>query len=54
MGELSTVVVSSPDMAKDIMKTHDLSFVHRSHEWPSAKILAYEATHIVFAPYGDY
>ncbi|XP_028754934.1 cytochrome P450 71D8-like [Neltuma alba] len=53
IGELSTVVVSSPDMAKQIMKTHDLAFVQRP-QISSAKIFAYGSTDIAFAPYGDY
>ncbi|XP_054778522.1 cytochrome P450 71D8-like [Prosopis cineraria] len=53
IGEISTVVVSSPDMAKEIMKTHDLAFVHRP-QISSARIFAYGATDIAFAPYGEY
>jgi hypothetical protein len=53
LGEISAVVVSSPDIAKEIMKTHDLSFVHRP-ELLCPKILSYESTDIAFAPYGDY
>nr|AFK45297.1 unknown [Lotus japonicus] len=53
LGESSTVVVSSPDMAKEIMKTHGLAFAQRP-ELLSPKILAYGSTDIAFAPYGDY
>lgn len=53
LGEISAVVVSSPDIAKEIMKTHDLSFVHRP-ELLCPKILSYESTDIAFVPYGDY
>ncbi|CAJ1941489.1 unnamed protein product [Sphenostylis stenocarpa] len=53
LGEISAVIVSSPDMAKEIMKTHDLNFVQRP-ELLCPKILAYESTDIAFAPYGDY
>lgn len=53
LGEISAVVVSSPDMAKEIMKTHDLNFVQRP-ELLSPKILAYDSADIAFAPYGDY
>lgn len=53
LGEISAVVVSSPDMAKEVMKTHDLSFVQRP-ELLCPKILAYGSTDIAFAPYGDY
>ena len=53
VGQLSTVVVSSPDMAKQIMKTHDLAFVHRSHV-SSSEVFTYGYTNVAFAPYGDY
>ncbi|KAK7262085.1 hypothetical protein RJT34_29645 [Clitoria ternatea] len=53
LGEISAVVVSSPDMAKEIMKTHDLNFVQRP-QLLCPKILAYDSTDIAFAPYGDY
>ncbi|XP_020230752.1 cytochrome P450 71D8 [Cajanus cajan] len=53
LGEISAVVVSSPDMAKEIMKTHDLNFVQRP-QLLCPQILAYESTDIAFSPYGDY
>ncbi|KAF7836092.1 cytochrome P450 71D8-like [Senna tora] len=53
LGEISVVVVSSPEMAKEIMKTHDLSFAQRP-ELLSSKYMAYGSTDIAFAPYGDY
>lgn len=53
LGEISAVVVSSSDMAKEIMKTRDLNFVQRP-ELLCPKIMAYDSTDIAFAPYGDY
>jgi len=53
LGEISAMVVSSPDLAKEIMKTNDLSFVQRP-ELLAPKILSYDSTDIVYAPYGDY
>ncbi|MED6157117.1 hypothetical protein PIB30_020273 [Stylosanthes scabra] len=53
LGEISTVVVSSPDMAKQIMNTHDLAFSQRP-QLLTPKILAYDSTDIAFAPYGHY
>ena len=53
LGEISAVIVSSPDMAKEIMKTHDLNFVQRP-QLLCPKILAYGSTDIAFAPYGEY
>ncbi|XP_054801147.1 cytochrome P450 71D8-like [Prosopis cineraria] len=53
LGEISAVIVSSPEMAKEIMKTHDLTFAQRG-EILGAKIIAYDSTDIAFAPYGEY
>ncbi|AES92778.1 cytochrome P450 family 71 protein [Medicago truncatula] len=53
LGEISTIVVSSPDLAKEILKTRDLAFVQRP-KLIAPNILAYDSTGIVFAPYGDY
>ncbi|KAK7309257.1 hypothetical protein RJT34_05830 [Clitoria ternatea] len=53
LGEISLVVVSSPRLAKEIMKTHDVAFVQRP-QLLSPQILAYGATDIAFSPYGDY
>ncbi|XP_028768628.1 cytochrome P450 71D8-like [Neltuma alba] len=53
LGELSTVIISSPDMAKEIMKTHDLAFAQRPCT-SSAKIVSYGSADIAFAPYGNY
>ncbi|KAG4149432.1 hypothetical protein ERO13_D05G335000v2 [Gossypium hirsutum] len=53
LGQISTVVVSSAEMAKDIMKTHDIVFANRP-VLASAKILTYGCTDIAFTPYGNY
>ncbi|KAH1063713.1 hypothetical protein J1N35_028700 [Gossypium stocksii] len=53
LGQVSTVVVSSPEMAKEIMKTHDIVFANRPF-LVVAKITTYECTDIVFSPYGTY
>jgi cytochrome P450 len=53
LGQTSAVVVSSPETAKQVMKTHDLLLATR----PSilaVEILSYERKNIAFAPYGDY
>ncbi|KAF7840530.1 cytochrome P450 71D8-like [Senna tora] len=50
LGELSTVIASSPEMAKEIMKTHDLAFVDR----PKLGTLIFGLDGFAFAPYGDY
>ncbi|KAI3510327.1 hypothetical protein L1887_17228 [Cichorium endivia] len=53
LGEVTAVVISSPIFAKEVMKTHDLSFANRPNLL-NAEIIAYNYTDIVFSPYGDY
>ncbi|CDP08464.1 unnamed protein product [Coffea canephora] len=53
LGEVSAVVVSSPNLAKEIMKTRDLSFASRP-ELLTFKIVCYDSKDILFSPYGDY
>ncbi|KAL4345393.1 hypothetical protein AHAS_Ahas11G0273900 [Arachis hypogaea] len=53
LGQNSVVIVSSPNMAREIMKTHDLAFADRPEFLPS-KIMAYGSIDIAFAPYGQY
>ncbi|KAM0997307.1 hypothetical protein ACFX13_007289 [Malus domestica] len=53
LGEVSTIVVSSAEFAKEVMKTHDVIFASRPHILANS-ILTYGDTNIGFAPYGDY
>ncbi|XP_004511998.1 cytochrome P450 71D8-like [Cicer arietinum] len=53
LGEISTVIVSSPKLAKEVMKTHDVAFANRP-KLLSPEIMAYGSKDIVFSPYGDY
>lgn len=48
-----TVVVSSPEMAKLFLKTHDLVFASRPAT-AAGKYLLYGCKDLGFAPYGDY
>eukprot|EP01018_Ginkgo_biloba_P010773 Gb_13999 [translate_table: standard] len=53
LGSVPTVVASSPEMAKEFLKTHDLIFASR----PSTcvgKYMAYNNTDVAFSPYGTY
>jgi len=53
LGEVSYIIVSSPSMAKEIMKTHDINFCDRPNLLLS-NIFGYNATDIAFSPYGEH
>ena len=53
LGEVSTLIVSSPEMAKQVMKTHDTNFAQRPILL-ATRILSYDCSGVAFAPYGDY
>lgn len=53
LGSVPVIVISSPESARDIMKTHDLVFANR----PQSKfydILLYDCKDVSAAPYGEY
>jgi len=53
LGEVSAIVISSPEVAKEVLKRHDTVFANR----PSVlaiEILSYNFSGIAFTPYGDY
>ncbi|XP_019169699.1 PREDICTED: premnaspirodiene oxygenase-like [Ipomoea nil] len=52
LGEVPAVVISSPEAAKAVMKTHDLVFATRP-EILISKVVGYDSSHIAFCPYGD-
>ncbi|CAI8588759.1 unnamed protein product [Vicia faba] len=53
LGEISTVVITSPKLAKEILKTHDVVFANRPH-LQSSHIMSYGSKDIAFSPYNDY
>lgn len=53
LGEVSTIVISSPECAKEVMKTHDINFATRPKVL-AIDVINYNCTNIAFAPYGDY
>ncbi|CAL1367267.1 unnamed protein product [Linum trigynum] len=53
LGETSNVFVSSPELAKEFLKTHDLNFASRPM-FPTARILSYDGRSVSFAPHGEY
>ncbi|PHT31578.1 hypothetical protein CQW23_27915 [Capsicum baccatum] len=52
-GEISAVVVSSSELAKQVLKTHDLAFASRP-KIIAADIICYDRCDIAFSPYGEY
>ncbi|KAK8953734.1 5-epiaristolochene 1,3-dihydroxylase [Platanthera guangdongensis] len=53
LGEIPAVVVSSSAAAKEILKTHDISFASRPIS-SSFNAICYGGKDIAFAPYGDF
>ncbi|CAI0439109.1 unnamed protein product [Linum tenue] len=53
LGEVGKLVVSSPEAARHVVKTHDVNFANR----PSLlafKVMCHNSTDVAFAPYGEY
>ncbi|XP_057725543.1 cytochrome P450 71D10-like [Arachis stenosperma] len=53
LGEVSHIIVTSPEMAQEILKTQDLNFCDRPNLL-FARVMNYNGTDIAFAPYGEY
>ncbi|CAN0856238.1 Premnaspirodiene oxygenase [Linum grandiflorum] len=53
LGELSHVVISSAEAAKQVLKTHDVNFASRPFHLASS-IISYNLQNIAFSPYGEY
>ncbi|XP_028803066.1 cytochrome P450 71D10-like [Neltuma alba] len=53
LGQVSHIIVSSPEYAKEIMKTHGQIFANRPRTLAS-DIIAYNSTDILFSPCGNY
>ncbi|XP_019198856.1 PREDICTED: premnaspirodiene oxygenase-like [Ipomoea nil] len=53
IGEILAVVVSSPAVAKELLRTHDLTFTTKTQSLAS-KTLFYNGLGVSFSPYGDY
>ncbi|NP_001313070.1 5-epiaristolochene 1,3-dihydroxylase-like precursor [Nicotiana tabacum] len=52
-GEISAVVVTSREMAKEVLKTHDVVFASRP-KIVAMDIICYNQSDIAFSPYGDH
>ncbi|CAN1809182.1 Desmethyl-deoxy-podophyllotoxin synthase [Linum perenne] len=53
LGEVSTIVVSSGELAKEFLQTNDLNFASRAY-LPSAHTIFYQGRNISFGTYGAY
>ncbi|GLJ49951.1 hypothetical protein SUGI_1062160 [Cryptomeria japonica] len=53
MGSVTVIVISSPEMAKEVLKTNDLIFAGRPAT-AAAKYLFYDFKDVGFTPYGPY
>ena len=53
LGHVPTLVVSSPEIAREIMKTHDIVLSNRP-KTTAINIFTYGFVTVGFAPYGDY
>lgn len=52
LGEVCVVVVTSSEMAKQVLKTHDLAFASRP-KLLVMDIITYNSRDIAFSPYGE-
>ncbi|CAI0415101.1 unnamed protein product [Linum tenue] len=53
LGQLSYIVVSSPEAAREVLQAHDLTFASRQYLLAS-EIVFYGAKNVALAPYGAY
>eukprot|EP00253_Pinus_taeda_P003760 PITA_03760 len=53
LGSVPTVVVSSSEIAKHFLKTHDLIFASRPQR-ASGRLMFFNFKDVIFAPYGDH
>ncbi|KAK7387154.1 hypothetical protein VNO78_27703 [Psophocarpus tetragonolobus] len=53
LGALSTIVVSSPETAKEVMKTHDIIFANRPYLL-ALDVITYGSKAMSSSPYGSY
>ncbi|PKA57392.1 Premnaspirodiene oxygenase [Apostasia shenzhenica] len=54
LGERNFISITSPELAKEILKTHDKIFANRPPDLMIGTYIFYNNTDLVFAPYGKY
>lgn len=52
LGELSVVTITTPEAAKEVLKTQELTFSDHP-PYPVAQMVSYENSSMFFAPYGE-
>ncbi|OEL30374.1 Ent-isokaurene C2-hydroxylase [Dichanthelium oligosanthes] len=52
LGAVPTLVVSSAEAAREVMRTHDAAFASR-HQTPTLRVFSAGGRDILFSPYGD-
>ncbi|KAL5997305.1 hypothetical protein ACLOJK_008235 [Asimina triloba] len=53
LGQIPTLVISSPRLARDVLKTHDHAFASRP-QLIAAQYLSFRCSDVTFSPYGAY
>ncbi|KAH6812461.1 hypothetical protein C2S51_026223 [Perilla frutescens var. frutescens] len=54
LGSVPCIVASSPEMAKELLKTHETSFLNRPHQTVGSQYLTYGCEAFAFGPHGAY
>ncbi|KAG0477249.1 hypothetical protein HPP92_013653 [Vanilla planifolia] len=53
LGEIDFMIISSAELACEVMKTHDINFASRP-QITVGKVVFYNSSDIIFSPYGKY
>ncbi|XP_031264791.1 premnaspirodiene oxygenase-like [Pistacia vera] len=53
LGQLVVAIISSPDAAKEVLKTKEISFAQRPEVY-AVEVISYDHSSFVFSPYNDY
>ncbi|KAM0978673.1 hypothetical protein FF1_014616 [Malus domestica] len=53
LGQLSAIVISSPEFVQEVLKTHDVAFSQRP-TFLAAEIVSYNCSSLIFSPFNDF